>query len=96
MTTQRQPSACSEFLTEREWLVIAAQYSLSHRELEVARGLVHGEEESQIAERLRLSIHTVHAYIRRLYHNADVHNHQQLVGAIFRVYVTQAGRDQRG
>jgi DNA-binding NarL/FixJ family response regulator len=83
----------TDFLTEQEWLAIAAEYDLSHRELDVARGLVQGEEELQIAERLRLSIHTVHAYIRRLYHKADVHNHQQVVVAIFRVYVERFGRD---
>jgi DNA-binding NarL/FixJ family response regulator len=52
---------------------------LSERERQVIDLLSHGHPEKQIAERLGISPHTVHTYIRRIYEKLHVHSHAQAV-----------------
>jgi DNA-binding NarL/FixJ family response regulator len=52
---------------------------LSERERQVLDLLSHGHPEKQIADRLRISPHTVHTYIRRIYEKLHVHSHAQAV-----------------
>ena len=52
---------------------------LSERERQVLDLLSHGHPEKQIAERLKISPHTVHTYIRRIYEKLHVHSHAQAV-----------------
>ncbi len=53
--------------------------ALSERERQVLDLLSHGHPEKQIADRLRISPHTVHTYIRRIYEKLHVHSHAQAV-----------------
>lgn len=52
---------------------------LSERERQVLELLSHGHPEKQIADRLKISPHTVHTYIRRIYEKLHVHSHAQAV-----------------
>lgn len=52
---------------------------LSERERQVLDLLSHGNSEKQIADRLKISPHTVHTYIRRIYEKLHVHSHAQAV-----------------
>ena len=52
---------------------------LSDRERQVLDLLSHGHPEKQIADRLNISPHTVHTYIRRIYEKLHVHSHAQAV-----------------
>jgi len=52
---------------------------LSERERQVLDLLSHGHPEKQIADRLKISPHTVHTYIRRIYEKLHVHSHAQAV-----------------
>ncbi len=52
---------------------------LSERERQVLDLLSRGHPEKQIADRLRISAHTVHTYIRRIYEKLHVHSHAQAV-----------------
>jgi DNA-binding NarL/FixJ family response regulator len=52
---------------------------LSERERQVLSLLSHGHPEKQIADRLKISPHTVHTYIRRIYEKMRVHSHAQAV-----------------
>ena len=53
--------------------------TLSDRERQVLDLLSHGHPEKQIADRLGISQHTVHTYIRRIYEKLHVHSHAQAV-----------------
>jgi DNA-binding NarL/FixJ family response regulator len=57
----------------------AADGELSERECQVLDLLSHGHPEKQIADRLKISPHTVHTYIRRIYEKLHVHSHAQAV-----------------
>jgi non-specific serine/threonine protein kinase len=52
-------------------------YDLSERELEVLRLLVVGLTYAEIAERLTLSFHTVHAHLRAIYNKLGVGSRKQ-------------------
>jgi DNA-binding NarL/FixJ family response regulator len=52
---------------------------LSTRECEVLDLLARGHPEKQIADKLGISRHTVHTYIRRIYEKLQVHSHAQAV-----------------
>jgi DNA-binding NarL/FixJ family response regulator len=56
-----------------------ADETLSERERQVLDLLSHGHPEKQIADRLGISPHTVHTYIRRIYEKLHVHSHAQAV-----------------
>jgi DNA-binding NarL/FixJ family response regulator len=56
-----------------------AEADLSERERQVVGLLSKGLPEKQIADRLRISPHTVHTYIRRIYEKLHVHSHAQVV-----------------
>jgi DNA-binding NarL/FixJ family response regulator len=57
----------------------AGDEALSERERQVLDLLSHGHPEKQIADRLNISQHTVHTYIRRIYEKLQVHSHAQAV-----------------
>lgn len=59
--------------------VVAREELLSEREKQVLGFLSQGHPEKQIAERLKISQHTVHTYIRRIYEKLQVHSHAQAV-----------------
>ena len=53
--------------------------TLSERERQVLDLLSRGHPEKQIADHLKISPHTVHTYIRRIYEKLHVHSHAQAV-----------------
>ena len=59
--------------------VITSDEELSDRERQVLDLLSHGHPEKQIADLLKISPHTVHTYIRRIYEKLHVHSHAQAV-----------------
>lgn len=63
---------------------IEAVKALNPREKDILQGLVIGESENQIAQRLGLEPTTVHTHLRRLYSRLGVHRAQE---AILRSFV---------
>lgn len=57
----------------------SAASELSHRELEVLKGLAQGLAYKQIADQLEVSIHTVRNYIRRIYEKLHVRSRTEAV-----------------
>ena len=55
----------------------AKEYDLSEREIEVLSLLAAGLTYAEIAERLTVSFHTVHAHLRSIYHKLDVTSRSQ-------------------
>jgi DNA-binding NarL/FixJ family response regulator len=79
-------SPISSGIARRVWQVFQkpqpvamAGEKLSERELQVLDLLSNGHPEKQIAERLKISPHTVHTYIRRIYEKLHVHSQAQAV-----------------
>ena len=61
---------------------IAAEHSLSARELEIMEYLCRGRSKPYIAEALFLSENTVGTYTRRLYQKLNVHSKQELLSLV--------------
>ena len=79
-------SPISSGIARRVWQVFqkpqspaSADEALSERERQVLDLLSQGHPEKQIADRLKISPHTVHTYIRRIYEKLHVHSHAQAV-----------------
>ena len=61
---------------------LAATYSLTERETEIAKLLCHGRSRAYIAESLYLSENTVKWYCRQLYQKLGIHKKQELLTLI--------------
>jgi DNA-binding NarL/FixJ family response regulator len=56
---------------------------LSHRQREVLDVLVEGLSEKDVADRLGISIHTVHNHITAIYQALGIKSHAELLAAWF-------------
>ena len=74
-------------LTSEQWQALAVALSMSKRESEVARFLLEGLGEDDIALRLGIARRTVHAHIERLYRRLGIHSRTDLILRIFREYI---------
>jgi DNA-binding CsgD family transcriptional regulator len=61
--------------------------AIGTREREVLDRLLRGDTETEIAERLGISPHTVHTHVRSLYLKLDVHSRVEL----FRSLISTSG-----
>jgi DNA-binding CsgD family transcriptional regulator len=59
--------------------LLARQYRLSVREIEIIRAFGSGRSARRIAEEQVLSEHTIKTHIRRAYEKLDVHSRQALI-----------------
>ena len=79
-------------LTDDEWTVVTLYLALSARESQVARFVLDDITDADIATRLSISPHTVHAHFGRLYRKLQVHSRHQLIVCLFNAYVIQVHR----
>jgi DNA-binding CsgD family transcriptional regulator len=77
----------STVLAEGHWLSIAHLLQLSPRELQVSQCVVDGDNDAEIARRLGISRHTVHAHLERVYRKLGVGSRCGLVVQLFAAYV---------
>ncbi|MBI5305650.1 MAG: helix-turn-helix transcriptional regulator [Chloroflexi bacterium] len=56
--------------------------SLTSRETEVARLVVQGMRNADIAQELHISVHTVESHLKHIYAKLDVHTRVELVRLI--------------
>lgn len=75
------------FLSELEWLRIHTALRLSVRESEIARGVLVGGSEQEIAASLSISAHTVHSYLDRIYRKVGARSRCGLVTRLFATFV---------
>ena len=80
-----------DVLTSGEWEALLRALRLSAREAELLRCICHDDGTDDIAERLRLSRHTIHTYRERLYRKLGVNSASQVVAVAFSVHVVSAG-----
>jgi len=73
-TTSIQVIQSSPAPPERRWL----RDSLTAREVQVARLVVQGKRNAEIAAELTISINTVETHLKRIYAKLDVHSRGEL------------------
>ncbi len=77
-----------------EWALICESLDLTHRESEIVQAVLDDMSESDIAQNLGISRHTVHAHIERVYGKLGVSSRLQLVVRIFVEYISLGRRKQ--
>lgn len=75
-----------------EWTRISESLELTRRESDVVRAALDDLSESDIAEKLGISRHTVHAHIERIYAKLGIASRTQLVARVWMEYVTLASK----
>jgi DNA-binding NarL/FixJ family response regulator len=75
---------------ENEWAAIRRMLRLSPRESQIVLGILAGETEGIIADRLGISVHTVHCHMTRVYRKLKVNSRPDLLIRIFSAYLSLA------
>ena len=57
-----------------QYFIKEKQESLNGREREVLAAIAHGKQYKEIAEKLFISVHTVHYHKKKLYKKLNVHS----------------------
>src|SRR5262245_53174821 len=70
------------------WRVIANSLRISDRELEIVQGIFDDRKEFAIADELKISTHTVHTHLERLYRKLGVSSRVGLVLSILSEYLS--------
>ena len=84
----------TEPFSTSEWNVLAEELSLSARQAQIARGILEGMSDRQIAMDLNMQIPTVRTHLNRLFIKVDAENRNQLVLQILRRF--RSGCRERG
>lgn len=66
------------FLSPEAWDYLAHRLGMSHRERQIAQGILADRKELAIAHHLGVSAHTVHTHLERLYRKLGVGSRLQL------------------
>jgi DNA-binding NarL/FixJ family response regulator len=74
----------AELISEREWVNLRDRLHLSERQVQIARLLVQGKADKQIACELGVSMGTVRTYMDRLFRKFDLHDRVELIVHVFR------------
>ena len=85
----RAPVRClgAGLLCEPAWIAIAHSLGLSHRELQIVRGVFDDATEHAIAAGLGSSPHTVHTHFERLHHKLGVQTRAQIILRVFQEFL---------
>jgi DNA-binding NarL/FixJ family response regulator len=70
------------------WKVIAKSLRISDRELQIIQGIFDDRKEFAIADELKISMHTVHTHLERLYRKLGVSSRVALVLYILSEYLS--------
>jgi DNA-binding NarL/FixJ family response regulator len=75
-------------LTHDGWKTIAQSLHISDRELQIIQGIFDDRKEYAIADELKISVHTVHTHLERLYRKLGISSRVALVLYIFSEYLS--------
>ena len=75
-------------LSHGAWKTIARSLRISDRELEIVQGIFDDRKELAIADELKISMHTVHTHLERLYRKLGVSSRTALVLYILSEYLS--------
>lgn len=70
------------------WEIIAKSLRISNRELQIVQGIFDDRKEYAIAHELKISTHTVHTHLERLYRKLGVSSRLGLVLCIVSEYLS--------
>lgn len=62
---------------------VQSKYNLSDRELEVLKGITDGLTNTQIADRIFVSVHTVKFHTRNIFDKLEINSRTQVIGKIY-------------
>ncbi|MEI8290338.1 MAG: helix-turn-helix transcriptional regulator [Verrucomicrobiota bacterium] len=85
--SQRKLQGAS-FLSEHAWHQIGCALEITKRELQIVQGVFDNRHEPDIAKRLKISPHTVHMHMNRLFKKLSVKSRTELVLRIVEQLVT--------
>lgn len=77
-----------ELFSRHEWDRLLDHLSLPDRQSEILQFLLNGENDKQIAQKLRISLPTIRTHLQRIFARFDVSNRTSLVVEIFREFRT--------
>ena len=77
--TPTAPHSLSSFLNQAAWERLAEKLGLSEREIQILQAVLEDSKEKGIAQRLRISPHTVHTHLDRLYRKLAVRSRSDLI-----------------
>jgi ATP/maltotriose-dependent transcriptional regulator MalT len=77
----------SIFLNEAAWDRLAERLKLSGREIQIVQGVLDDLKESAIAQRLKMSAHTVHTHTERLHGKLSVSSRSELIIKILTTFL---------
>ena len=77
----------SSIFARKEWDELGCDLKLSPRALQLVRGIFDDQTEEGIACDLRISVHTVHSHLTRIYRTLGVCSRDQLLVYIFGRYL---------
>ncbi|MEE9128903.1 MAG: LuxR C-terminal-related transcriptional regulator [Phycisphaerales bacterium] len=77
----------SSIFSNKEWDELECDLKLSPRTLQLVQGIFDDKTEEGIADDLRISVHTVHAYLIRVYRRFGVCSRGQLLVYTFGRYL---------
>ena len=78
----------ASLLSEQAWTEIARTLSLTQRELQIVQGVFDNLPEAGTAGRLRISEHTVHTHLNRLFKKLNVTTRTELILRIMEQMLT--------
>lgn len=78
----------SAIFSEQAWAAIARSLKLSGRELQIVRGIFDDATDVAIAQRIGISLHTVHTHVERLHHKLAITNRSQLLLRVMQEFLT--------
>ena len=84
----RRKSRGASLLSEHVWLEIACTLRLTKRELQIVQGVFDNLPKTGIARRLKISEHTVHTHLNRLFKKLNVTTRSALVLRIMEQLIT--------
>ena len=76
-------TTCIRVLSKQELALLKHEFSLSSRQIEIARLLSQGMSDRQIAEQLGISFGTVRAHMSRLFVKCHANNRLQLLAHVY-------------
>jgi len=74
--------------SDREWDELIEALGLSGRQVQIARLILEGMSDKQIAAELRMSIATVRTHLSRLFAKLEVQNRNELILLVLRQFRT--------
>jgi len=69
----------ASLLTEHAWHEIGRTLGITKRELQIVQGVFDNQHEADIAKRFKLSPHTIHMHLNRLFKKLAVTSRTELV-----------------